>query len=331
MNKVIIRTIFFSILAVLFILQLVQRFTFITASEMEFSYSRSINSWGETWRRCFVYGDTLYYMNDTNALNDIRTIKYSAKGVVHNLIKLSYPDEKFLIIDEKNVIVREEGTIYLLHTAKNSRVKLCVGEIIGFCNNRLYHVNNATLFEMDIIQRIEKPIVVFDTLLAAYYDGIIYEKDGAIYSFLLDTPLTPLLLTSKKIEWSDAGGWHEEFLYTADRIIRITTESIDVYSLNTGNIERIFSPELDRGILQMAATIHGDILYVSIQRTDIKNWPIKDKDINGIYRYDFGTEEWTKVSSKTYGTIMQFDAKNLYGINEYGLMNVGDVERIPLG
>jgi len=73
------------------------------------------------------------------------------------------------------------------------------------------------------------------------------------------------------------------------------------------------------------------ILYVSIQRTDIKNWPIKDKDINGIHRYDFGTEEWTKVSSKTYGTIMQFDAKNLYGINEYGLMNFGDVERIPLG
>lgn len=80
----------------------------------------------------------------------------------------------------------------------------------------------------------------------------------------------------------------------------------------------------------MAATTHGDILYVSVQRTDTKNWPIKDKDINGIYRYDFNTKEWTKISSKTYGSLMQFDAKNLYGVNEYGITNVDDVERIPL-
>ena len=270
-------------------------------------------------------------MNATNELFGTQTIKYSMNGIVHNWDKLSNLSEQFIICDENTAIICEKGAIYLQKNTENGKMKLCDGEILGFYNRHLYYTNKTVLYEINIDTKVKKTITIWDTLLASYYDGIIYKKDGCTYSLLFETPSTPQLLIDKEITWPKADRWNEGFLYTNDKILRITSKGIEVYFLATEKIERIYEPKMDSCALQIAAVVHENTMYVSIQRTDIKNWPIRDKDINGLYRYDFVTKEWKKIGSKTYGSLMQFDELNLYGTNDDRLIKRNDIERIPLG
>ncbi len=313
---------------------------FDTAKEMDLTYSRSINSWGETWRQCFVYNNTLYYMTDEIPVIGTRTIKYSKDRFVHNMTTVSSADVRFWVVDEKTLITQSyvwsniPATIYLDKPKEGTRVKLCKGILVGVCDNRLYYVNDNTLYEMDLSEKEEAPILSYDTLLGNYYDGIVYQADGYIYSFLFESLEPSLILAPGVLDWFDGESWFltmdPEFLFTDTSIVRITPYSIKTYSMSTGEIDTIFAPDLESDLLHIAATAHQNIMYVSVQRTDIANWTIRDKEINGLYKYDFVTKEWTKISSKTYGSLMQFDDQYLYGTNEYRLINIGNVERIPL-
>lgn len=280
------------------------------------TYSHSVSNFPSLNDQIYVKDDVLCFVNERG---EIRTVQYVNNNTSLTVTELPKGYQLFAILDDKSVIVQIEDSLHYLNTVDGKSEKLWQGVGVGYCGDRVYFTDYNTLYEAEIGGSEPQVVVSFDELLASYSDGIIYRNDEGIYQLLLNQPDVPRLLTSGDIVWPKVNSpWLVEnaYLYTSDYALRISGRTLDMYTYASGEMRRIYEIDAENMLL-MAVTARDNELYVSRQYTDLKFWPIKDKQINGIYKYDIQEKLWTKINDNIYPVIMQVDEKHLYGIDAY--------------
>ena len=86
---------------------------------------------------------------------------------------------------------------------------------------------------------------------------------------------------------------------------------LDAYS----NLRAMYD-ENDDNMVTMAVVAKENELYVSRTYMTGDLWPLKNKQINGTYKYDIRENKWSKITNKTYSVLVQFDEQHLYGLND---------------
>ena len=302
--------------ALLFVLSLGVRWffhkTFLKTSDtLSLSYVPSATNY---WRRnyFYVHDNVLYFVEHGPDIKDI--VKYVKNDVIHTYAKIPSGYDRFIIIDDKSALIQWKDIVHLLNVADDSLVELWEGECVGYYDGLVYFTKDNMLYSAKISETEPKAIISFDDLLASDYNGITYQKGENIYQFVLSQPNEPKLLTTGDIPWPESrDGWLpiNPYLFTSEYALHIGDSALYMYVYKTGEMKRIF--EVKEWCCAMAVVAHKDELYVSRQCTDSKFWPVRNKQINGTYKYDIIENTWTRISKETYSVLVQFDEHNLYG------------------
>ena len=285
-----------------------------TADSLSAEYTRSVSNldMSDCGQQFYVSNNTLYFATQ----GDIRYVKNNWVSI---LAKTPGTYERFVILDDETVILEKGDTLYWLNKEDGSLTKLWQGNSVGHYGNQVYFTCDNTLYAAEVTQGEPKEIVVFDELLGAYDDAIVYRSAGCIYQLLFREPDTSQLLVVGEIPWPE-DVWpffNDAYLYTHDYALYISATAIDMYTYETGEMKRIYDIGTDHSAI-MAVTARKNELYVSRQWVDVKLWPLRSKEINGTYRYDMQTDVWTKITGKTYKTIARFDERSVYVYGSWG-------------
>lgn len=303
---------------VCFVCLLFNRYILNTADTMSLTYSHSVSTFPSLNGKFYIKDDILYFINEHDSANIIRCIE---NNWIRTFAKLPGPCEQFVILDNKAVIVQIKDWLYLLNTVDGKLMKLWQGKCVGEYENQVYFIVDTTLYVAETEKLEPHMVLSFDELLASYHDGIVYRDGDGIYQLLLEQLDEPKLLTIGDIAWAnDDSVWliGYKYLYTPNYALRISSYALDMYVYKTGEIHRIYEVDTDTvmdGVVLMAVTAQDNELYVSRQYTDLKFWHLENEEINGTYKYCIKEDVWTKISTKTYSVLAQFDEHFLYGIN----------------
>lgn len=304
----------------LFSVWFLQNHILYTSDTLSSIYSRSASAF--TWENFYVKDNTLYFVKH-GALSG-ESICRVKNDWTHTISKLpsQYAYEDFVVIDDQTILVRSGHGIYR-SVSISDETMLWQGESLGYDGEKyIYFVNDGTLYSATLSEREPQKIVSFDRLLGAYHDAIVYENEGRIYQLFYADPSTSQLLAEES-PWPD--GIRTEYVYTSNYALRIGYKTLDMYVYETGEIKRIFDADIvDEdfyGMAVMALAASENELYVSRQHTDGVYWPIDNKEINGTYKYDFVTGEWTRIDDNTFFWLAQFDENSLYGYNANDLLD----------
>ncbi len=292
-----------------------------TSDTLSVAYSRSVTSTpsSDTLNWFYVRDNVLYFTKDKGF--DKTVICYVKNNWIHTFAEIPNNYQRFIVVDDETVIVEVSDIIYLLNVSDGKLTEKWQGDCVGYCRNQVYYTNGNALYAAEIAGSEQRKIVSYDELLAHYDDGIVYRDSKGIYWLFYEKSDAPQLITEGTIPWTDVTtSWllDVEYVYTPDYALCIGSHSIDMYVYETGEIQRIYYADVGKMII-MAVTASENELYVSRQWVDMKFWPLKNKDINGTYKYDICEKEWTKITDKTYHEIVRFDEQYLYGYGTYGL------------
>ncbi len=305
----------------LFSVWFLQNHILYTSDTISPTYSRSASTF--TWENCFYVKDNTLYFVKHGALSG-ESICRVKNNWTHTISKLpsQYAYKDFVVIDDQTILVRSGHGIYR-SVSISDETMLWQGESLGYDGEKyIYFVNDGALYSATLSEREPQKLVSFDRLLGAYHDAIVYENEGRIYQLFYADPSTSQLLAEES-PWPD--GIRTEYVYTSNYALRIGYKTLDMYVYETGEIKRIFDADIvDEdfyGMAVMALAASENELYVSRQHTDMVYWPINNKKINGTYKYDFVTGEWTKIDDNTFFWLAQFDENSLYGYNANDLLD----------
>ena len=299
-----------------------------TSNTISPTYSRSASAYDNN-QLFYVKDNILYFVGDT----DDHVVRCVKNNWTHTFAKLPVNYDNFVIVDDKTTVVRTmTDDIYLL--VDGDLTELWQGESLGYDGEKyLYFVTDGSLYSATLTEREPQKIISFDRLLGAYHDAIVYENEGCIYQLLYAEPNTPQLLAEDN-PWSNDSPWLD-YLYTSNYALCFGIETLDMYTYETGEIKRLFDANIVdenfTGMAVMAVAASDNELYVSRQNTSMAYWPINNKKINGTYKYDFVTGEWTKVDDNTYFELARFDERSMYGCIIGGIDDLFDpLKRIEL-
>lgn len=283
-----------------------------TSGTMSLSYSSCASSY-YSGNYFYVKDNILYFQGE--GFNGDEQIKYVKNNVIHTFSETYY--EKFIIIDEKNAIVQWKEAVHLLNTSDDSIVELWKGECVGYYDGKVYFTDDTTLYVAEIGESRPNIVLSYDELLASDYNGITYKSGENIYQYLLEHPDEVKLLTVGDIPWLESTGdpLYDEYLYTSDYALRIGGNDLDLYIYKTGEMRRIY--EIENNKAAIAVVARENELYVSRQYMDSTNWLLRDKEINGTYKYEIQENKWTKIANRTYPVMVQFDEQYLYCYDSY--------------
>ena len=301
-----------------------------TSNHLSLTYARSATSMPLWYDQMFYVKDNVLYFIDDNGKKD--RLCYVENNIIKTFVKLPYSFDHFVVADDETVIIQRKDILYSLNVSDGVITELWQGACVGYYEDQLYFTNDSALYAAKIGQGEPQKVLSFDELLASYHDGIIYRNGEEICQLLLEQTDAPQVLTKGNIPWPDAMlHWllDEVFLYTSDYALHIGSHTIDMYTYKTGAMKRIYeaADAHDGSMVTMAVTARENEIYISRLLTHISFWKIRDKNINGTYRYDIQADTWTKITDATYSTIAQFDDRYLYGNDsgsffDYGVLKI---------
>lgn len=304
------------------------------AEESTLSYSRSVDSFGNTRANIYVFDNSIYFLENRVGANKALIIKRIKDNHVESVAELpaEVDSDYFFIVNDSTGIVQSNSKIYLFDIRNKKISYLTDGKGVAVNKDYLYYLRKDTLCVMDVFQGNSQDLFAYDEVLASYYDSVIFEYNGNRYIWSITQPEKISSIPYVEINWPVADLWIEEYLYTNDKVFRITKNALDVYTYKTGEVQRIFAlNEHDAGgIVVMAVCVSGNDIFISRQCTDIKFWPQIDSKINGTFKYTLDAKTLVKIDQKAYLPIIQFDAKHLYGINHYSLINLDKLVQIQI-
>lgn len=303
-------------------------YSMYTADTISLTYSRSVSSFPSVAKGNFYVRDNVLYFAEDHG--DSSIIRYVKNNRIHTFAKLPKKCERFIVLDDKSLIVQIKSSLYLINTSDGKLIELWQGNCVGCYGNLVYFTDSTTLYEAEIGVREPQAVALFEELLASYHDGIVYRNSEGIYQLLFEQVNEPQLLITGDILWpNDKSVWliGYEYLYTHNYALRISSYALDMYTYKTGEVCRIYEVPTNNMVL-MSITARDDELYVSRQYTDLKFWKLENEEINGTYKYCILEDKWTKITNKTYSVIEQFDEQYLYGMRANSLL--GGAENIKV-
>ncbi len=286
-----------------------------TSDILSLSYTPSASPYFEE-NYFYVHDNILYFVDDCNTEGKM-AVKYVKNNVIHTFAEIPGAYDRFIIIDDKSAIIQWKDALHLLNASNDELVELWQGDCVGCYEGQVYFTKDNVLYSAKVSESEPESVLSFDELLSSDYTGITYRKGENIYQFLLEQPIEPKLLTVGEIPWLEQSNSFlisDSYLYTSDYALHIGNSALDIYVYESKEMKRIFEiDENDANMVAMAVVAQQNELYVSRQYVDIKLWPLKNKQINGTYKYDIEENQWSKISNKTYPVLVQFEEKYLYG------------------
>lgn len=283
-----------------------------TSDSLSLAYTPSASSY---WKQnyFYVHDNVLYFVDDNHI------IKYVKNNVIYTFAEIPVAYDRFIIIDDKLAIIQWKDALHLLNASNDELVELWQGDCVGCYEGQVYFTKDNVLYSAKVNGSEPEIVVSFDELLSSDYTGITYRIGGNIYQFLLEQPNEFKLLNIGEIPWPEISGSiiFNPYLYTSNYALQLGPETLDMYVYETKEMKRIFElDENDVNMVSMAVVAHENEVYVSRQYMDGKLWPLKNKQINGTYKYDIQENTWSKITNKTYSVLVQFDEQHLYGLND---------------